>query len=466
MPSGQELTPETGSGDEWKSFECDGEICDVEENEMGNTGTLSGAVALIAGSAVGGGVLAIPAATASAGVVPSLTFMTATWLFLCMQGLLLAEVTVATMKRTKKRSASILSLAKGTLGEGTGKFLAVLFILFSNAVLIGQLSKGGTVLSSFLTDVASSGPFYSSSVILVALSVVTLINKGGIKVADIANQVLLFLLLATFATLMGVGIANMDMANVAHSDWTRSLSTVPTFLQVLNFANLLPIVCTYLGGDLKRIREAVFIGSAIPLLVCMAWDVVALGLVPFQGGTGLLADPVNVLISTGSVWVSNLVIVFSICAVYTTLIGTYFTLDEFFAETLTGGSKINAANDGPSASTKSAAKKEVDWILVSLILLPSTLVAAIAPQVFYNAINLSGTYLVTTLFCLAPTIMAWRTRYPQVSGVLGQPEKGGQAAIPQLVPGGKVILVLLGIVAVILFFCAGESSLLGQFLSM
>ncbi|KAK3277973.1 hypothetical protein CYMTET_14061 [Cymbomonas tetramitiformis] len=383
MPNGQELTSESGSGEDWNSFACDGEICNIDDvNEDGNPGTLSGAVALIAGSAVGGGVLAIPAATASAGVVPSLTFMTATWIFLCMQGLLLAEVTVATMKRTKKRSASILSLAKGTLGEGMGKFLAVLFVLFSNAVLIGQLSKGGTVLSSFLTDVASSGPIYSAAVFLVAFSVAALINKGGIKFADIANQALLFLLLAAFAALMGVGIVNMDMANVAHTDWTRSLSTVPTFLQVLNFANLLPIVCTYLGGNLKRIRTAVLLGSAIPLLVCMAWDVVALGLVPFKGGMGLLADPVNVLISTGSVWVSNLAIVFSMCAVYTTLIGTYFTLDEFFAETLTGGSKISAANNAKpsSSSAPAAANKEVDWILVSLILAPSTLVAAIAPQ--------------------------------------------------------------------------------------
>ncbi|KAK3282856.1 hypothetical protein CYMTET_9423 [Cymbomonas tetramitiformis] len=84
-------------------------------------------------------------------------------------------------------------------------------------------------------------------------------------------------------------------------------------------------------------------------------------------------------------------------------------------------------------------------------------VVTLINKVFYNAINLSGTYLVTTLFCLAPTLMAWRTRY---SGALGEPTKGGQSAIPQLVPGGKVTLVIMGIGAVFLFVCAGEYSLL------
>ena len=53
--------------------------------------TLFDAVALICGTAVGGGFLAIPEVTAPLGVLPSAVGLSVTWLFLMMAGLAYVE---------------------------------------------------------------------------------------------------------------------------------------------------------------------------------------------------------------------------------------------------------------------------------------------------------------------------------------------------------------------------------------
>jgi Tryptophan/tyrosine permease family len=55
-------------------------------------GSVASAVALITGTTVGAGVLALPTATAAAGWVPSTLAMVAAWLLLTTSGLLLSEL--------------------------------------------------------------------------------------------------------------------------------------------------------------------------------------------------------------------------------------------------------------------------------------------------------------------------------------------------------------------------------------
>jgi len=48
-------------------------------------GSVFGAAALIAGSAIGGGVLALPAATAQIGLLPATTSLVVVWAYSCAQ---------------------------------------------------------------------------------------------------------------------------------------------------------------------------------------------------------------------------------------------------------------------------------------------------------------------------------------------------------------------------------------------
>ena len=71
---------------------CDGDMCDID---FQGQGTILGAVLLIAGSTLGGGMLAVPAVAYGAGFAPAIACMVGVWLFVLCQGLLLVEVILA-----------------------------------------------------------------------------------------------------------------------------------------------------------------------------------------------------------------------------------------------------------------------------------------------------------------------------------------------------------------------------------
>ena len=52
------------------------------------------------------------------------------------------------------------------------------------------------------------------------------------------------------------------------------------------------VLCAYLGGDLKRIRTSVLLGSVVPMLALLVWDAVALGL---SAQSDQVVDPVELL---------------------------------------------------------------------------------------------------------------------------------------------------------------------------
>src|SRR5690606_10371696 len=79
--------------------------------------TLSGTL-LIAGTAIGAGMLGIPLLTAKAGFLPALGITTSVWLFMLATGFLYLEATL-----WMHDGANILSMSRRFLGRG-GKLLA------------------------------------------------------------------------------------------------------------------------------------------------------------------------------------------------------------------------------------------------------------------------------------------------------------------------------------------------------
>jgi tyrosine-specific transport protein len=53
--------------------------------------------------------------------------------------------------------------------------------------------------------------------------------------------------------------------------------------------NIPAVLCAYLGGDLKRLRASVLLGSIVPLLALLVWGAIALGL---SDQAGHVIDPV------------------------------------------------------------------------------------------------------------------------------------------------------------------------------
>jgi hypothetical protein len=82
-------------------------------------GSVLGAAALVAGTTVGAGVLALPAATVAAGFLPSAGAMIVAYVYMTMSGLLISELTLNRMVETGRPAAGLLDLYKSSLGGPT-----------------------------------------------------------------------------------------------------------------------------------------------------------------------------------------------------------------------------------------------------------------------------------------------------------------------------------------------------------
>ena len=416
---GEECLPR-GGGDDAVGTRC---------HRPANSGTVLGAVALLTGSTVGAGILALPETVAPAGIGPSSAVLVACWGLLVCEALLLAEVNVAIMReRDEYRlvhgrghspvTISLTEMAGRTLGEVGATCTTATYLFLSMTLLVAYIAKAGEIISSGLPGEVA--PELAAAAFVAGMG--ALMTVGGVKLADKMNQVLTLLLLWLFGLLVVGGAAQVDWPAVDWAgDWTAAPGTVPVVFLALVYHDLLPVICSYLAGDMKKINRAIVVGSGIPLLMFLSWDAVALGMAGGAAGQG--GDPLSALMGSGGDAVALIVGGFSFCAIVTSFIGSAIGMSEFVQprlENWAGESgllpRLNAAvrSNDSTTSTSSALTSRYRLLCrgatyVSIMALPAA-VALTNPGIFLPAANFAGAYGMTTMFGILPPVMALSMR--------------------------------------------------------
>ncbi|KAI3470450.1 hypothetical protein Pfo_027113 [Paulownia fortunei] len=375
-------------------------------------GTVAGAVALIIGTSIGSGILALPKKTSPAGLLPSSISITVCWAFLLIEALLLVEINVGLHRKKKMKVEddeleviSIRTMAQETLGEWGGALATVTYVFLGYTSVIAYCSKSGEILHH-LTDFPESisGVFFASFFTI-------LISVGGTRATDQVNQWLtvsmigLLIAIEVLAVLFG-GWSGFE----GGGDWEKIPATLPVMIFTLVYHDLAPVLCAYLEGDLKRIRASVFLGSVVPLLVLLIWEAIALGL---SNKADQVSDPVELLLSVRWGGVPFMVEAFSLLAVGTSLIGTLLSFLEFFKEQLN-----NLSLDFPKEQLLEKPnsfnyisnwwqKNKAGVTATAMIIAPSLLVSTTVPDAFSAATDIAGGYCMTMLYGVLPPAMAW-----------------------------------------------------------
>ena len=171
--------------------------------------------------------------------------------------------------------------------------------------------------------------------------------------------------------------------------------------------------------NVKKVKLAIILGTTIPLVVYLVWEVLILGIVPIEGlhkakelGQNAVW-PLKQII--GSTQIFNIGKAFA----FFTLTTSYLALSLAYLDFLSDGLKIK--------------KTQIHKIgLCLLIFIPPLLVSISNPHIFFQALNVAGGYSCAILFGLFPPLMVWVGRY-----IKKQPKQN------QILPGGKLLLVLL-----------------------
>ncbi|XP_015689835.2 tyrosine-specific transport protein-like isoform X1 [Oryza brachyantha] len=424
-------------------------------------GSVVGAAALVVGTSIGSGILAVPQRTAPAGFVPSAACMVTCWAFLVIEALLLAEINVH-LRRKKGKDAgdggggghleviSLKSMAQETLGEWGGNLAAGAYLFLSYTSMVAYTSKSGEVLSRLIAGVpepVSGGAFTAALALLIA--------AGGTGVTDKVNQLLTFVMIGLLLTIEVSAVASgAGLTTPANTNWEQVPATLPVIIFTLVFHDIAPVICAYLGGDLVRIRLSILVGSIVPLLSLLVWDDIALSV-----STDLNGFDIMDMLKTE--WSYTVVETFSLLAVGTSLIGTLLGASQFFIEQMANLVSSSAQGHEEEEGSRHRGGRAVDdnamlsYIAAGAVVAPTVLIAATVPNSFSIATDIAGGYCMTILYGVLPPLMAWAITTSRMSdsragSVEAESSVGGGANVD--LTSAKPVLVGMGVFSVLMVF--------------
>ena len=389
------------------------------------------AVALVTGTTVGAGVLALPQSTAAAGFVPSSLVLVGAWIFMAATGLLFAEISTNLAKSSPSdQGLGILAMTERLLGKAGALPAGTAYVFIHFALLVAYIAGAGDVLSKAFHLPQLAGPLLFTAV------VGSVLTFGSDKQVDRFNNAWVLSVVVSFCGLMGLALPSVNLSHLAHSNFSAVLSSVPVMLVALVYHNVVPAICQQLRYDKDAITKTVLLGSAFPLLMFILWNGAILGIIsPSASDAAAVSDPLASLRDNERF--SLLVDVFSESAIITSFTGFVIGLLGFFQDVLRPAK--SAASHKP-ADVAPAPPAKASLALYAAVLLPPTVVAIAAPDCFNAALDFAGAYGITVLFGILPIIMAWLQRAQR--GVLQE----------TFVPGGPAVLgaLLLVVSSVVL----------------
>lgn len=378
---------------------------------MNKSGSLLGGILLIAGTSIGGGMLALPVLTSLGGFIPSLFIYLLCWAFMASTGLLFLEVSA-----WMKGESNIISMAQRTLGTPGKIFAWVLYLFLFYCLTLAYVVGCGNLLSEFF---GGALPDQWGSLIFVLLFSPCI--YAGAKVVGRLNALMMVGLGVAYLIFVILGYSYVKTDLLLQRNWGLSLVALPIAFTAFAYQGIIPTLVTYLAFDIKKARMAIIAGSLIPLAAYIIWQGLILGIVPtyepggladaLQNGDNAVHPLKNFLQSP---WVYLVGQFFAFFALVTSFFGVTLGLLDFLAD----GLKVE----------KNALNKL--WLCL-IIFIPPLAISVTHPHVFLIALDYAGGFGCALLLGLLPILMVWSGRYRQ------------NFSSPYPLPGGKFTLILL-----------------------
>ncbi|MBW4672623.1 MAG: tyrosine transporter [Desmonostoc geniculatum HA4340-LM1] len=396
-------------------------------------GSVLGSTALIAGTTVGAGILALPAVTLPSGILPSTFGLIAVWLYALVSGLLIAEVTLNTMRLEGRPSIGLLGIVEKTLGKVGGLVASGAYLFMHYALLVAYITQGGEILGTAIAklwNLQNSLPTWVGTMTF-TLSFGGVMYLGREKFIEKLNTAFVAIVIVSFLGLLLLAGGQVKSSQLLIQNWSALSGAVSVMCVAMFFQNIVPVVVTQLEGDVRKIRQSIFIGSLIPLIMFLVWNTVILAsispdMVHSTSGGKTVFDPLQILrAGGGGEWLGVLVSVFSEFAIVTSFIGFVYGLLDLFKD-------IFLITQGDISSRLP---------LYSLVLFPPMTLGTLNPSIFFTALDYTGTFSISVLGGVIPALMTWKQR---------QEQKNSNSINQPLVPGGKVTLMAMIAVALVL----------------
>lgn len=385
-----------------------------------------GSIAIVAGTAIGGGMLALPLATASLGTIPALLLLLSIWGISIYTSLLMLEINLRAGVGLNVHAITGKTLGKvGQLIQG-GSFLSLLF-----ALTMVYLMGGSSLLKSRFEPLGITMD-HEYAVLLF-----TFIFGGfiaiGVSWIDKASRILftamvaLFIIVVLFLLpevspnylLRGSAVELVSKGELGHL-W---LAAIPVVFTSFGFHVCIATIVRYLDGDGISLRKVLIIGSTIPLVCYILWLMVTLGTVGgatvygFEGSLPKLVAALQAI--AHSTIMQQCIDLFANLALITSFLGVTMSLFDYIAE-------LTRAKENLSGRIQT-------WLVTFI---PPLLCALYYPDGFIQVLGFAAIPLVVMIIFL-PIAMALGQRRQNLGGYQ---VSGGKSALIASAALGLVII--------------------------
>jgi len=384
-----------------------------------------GSALIIAGTAIGAGMLAMPLTSAGIGFGFTAVLLIGLWLLLAYSGLLFVEV----YQTAKRKDDGVATLAENYFGM-PGRIISTvsLFVLLY-ALSAAYMTGGGELLASALPAnfFGEEGAHLKASILLftIILGAFVVIGTNGV---DGITRLLFSGKIFVFIVVLAMMLPEVVPMNLMEMplDYALILSAGPVFFTSYGFHVVMGSINSYLDGDVKRFRTAIILGTAIPLSAYLLWQLATHGIfnqnefVTILKENPTLTGLINATKTlTGSDVLSRILPVFYSLALITSFLGVALGLFEGLND-LFKRAKIPANRLSLTMAT----------------FIPPLAFALFYPNGFIAALGYAG--LLCAFYCLIlPIGLAWRVR---------QQHKN----LPYRVAGGNGMLVFALIIGLLI----------------
>ena len=241
-----------------------------------------GGVSIIAGTAIGAGMLGIPYAIAAVGFSWAIILLTVVWLVMYLASLFIIEINIS-----QPLGSDMDSMAYNLLGKWGKIFNVTFYFLLLYSLLTAYIFLGGKLFNSYILAPFNLNIDNFGKILFCLIFGFCLFQ--GTKVVFYTNKIFLSLKVIIFLVFVIFTIPKVKMNYLSQASMGSEYIwfAIPILVTSFGFHVVIPSIRNYYNND-KVFKRVVKIGATTPLIVYVIWAFVTLGAISLHGNNGFI----------------------------------------------------------------------------------------------------------------------------------------------------------------------------------
>jgi tyrosine-specific transport protein len=291
-----------------------------------------GAIFLVVGTCLGGGILALPISSSPVGFSQSTGFLLLCWIAATYCAFILLQINCCFSPGT-----NLLTMAKETLGPFGRIVTGITYLALLYTLLSAYISGGSEIVSAILGLFGFVSSANQSAFVFAAIF--GMIVFSGMRRLDYINRLFIVLKIAIYGFILFLSSGQISLPNLIQVPGYMSSGMLMVFFTAFGFAVIIPSIRVYLENDIEKTKMAIWVGSLIPILVYVCWNFAIMGVLGVDTLSRLntVQNPNERLITLMTLHLNNpflsigFYIFASLCLV-TSFFGIALSLSDFLAD--------------------------------------------------------------------------------------------------------------------------------------